>query len=45
MWDKLLELVCSINKIIGLKMLRCPINAEKILNDKWTLQSDDKDMM
>jgi hypothetical protein len=41
MWDKLLELDLFNDKIIGLKNATCS-NAGKILNDKWTLQSNDK---
>jgi saccharopine dehydrogenase-like NADP-dependent oxidoreductase len=46
MWDKLLELdLFNKNKIIGLKNATPAQMLEKILNDKWTLQSDDKDMI
>ena len=46
MWDKLLELdLFNKNKIIGLKNATPAQMLEKILNDKWTLQADDKDMI
>jgi saccharopine dehydrogenase-like NADP-dependent oxidoreductase len=46
MWDKLLELdLFSKNKIVGLKHATPAQILEKILGDKWTLESDDKDMI
>jgi saccharopine dehydrogenase-like NADP-dependent oxidoreductase len=46
MWDKLLELdLFNKDKIIGLKKATPAQMLEKILNDKWTLQADDKDMI
>ena len=46
MWDKLLELdLFNKDKIIGLKNATPAQMLEKILNDKWTLQADDKDMI
>lgn len=46
MWDKLLELdLFNKDKIIGLKNATPAQMLEKILNDKWTLQAYDKDMI
>ena len=46
MWDKLLELdLFNKDKIIGLKNATPAQMLEKILNDNWTLQADDKDMI
>lgn len=46
MWDKLLELdLFNKDKIIGLKNATPAQMLENILNDKWTLQADDKDMI
>jgi saccharopine dehydrogenase-like NADP-dependent oxidoreductase len=46
MWDKLLELdLFNKNKIVGLKRATPAQILEKILGDKWTLESDDKDMI
>ncbi|MBC5840861.1 saccharopine dehydrogenase NADP-binding domain-containing protein [Flavobacterium sp. F-380] len=46
MWDKLLELdLFNKDKIIGLKNATPAQMLEKILNDKWTLQVNDKDMI
>mgnify|MGYP000908807002 CR=1 FL=1 len=46
MWDKLLELdLFNPNKIIGLKNATPAQILERILNDSWTLQSNDKDMI
>jgi saccharopine dehydrogenase-like NADP-dependent oxidoreductase len=46
MWDKLLELdLFNKDKIIGLKKATPAQMLEKILNDKWTLQPEDKDMI
>ena len=46
MWDKLLELdIFNPNKIVGLKNATPAQILEKILNDRWTLQHDDKDMI
>jgi saccharopine dehydrogenase-like NADP-dependent oxidoreductase len=46
MWDKLLELdLFNKDKIVGLKNASPAQMLEKILNDKWTLEADDKDMI
>ena len=46
MWDKLLELdLFNPNKIVGLKNASPAQILERILNDSWTLQPDDKDMI
>lgn len=46
MWDKLLELdLFSRDKKVGLKHATPAQILEKILNDSWTLQPDDKDMI
>ena len=46
MWDKLLELdLFNSNKIVGLKNATPAQILEKILNDSWTLQPEDKDMI
>ena len=46
MWDKLVELdLFNKNKIVGLKNVTPAQILEKILNDKWTLQEYDKDMI
>ncbi|HNP33271.1 MAG TPA: saccharopine dehydrogenase C-terminal domain-containing protein [Flavobacterium sp.] len=46
MWDKLLELdIFSKTKIVGLKNATPAQILERILNDKWTLQIEDKDMI
>ena len=46
MWDKLIELdIFNPNKIVGLKNATPAQILEKILNDSWTLQPDDKDMI
>jgi saccharopine dehydrogenase-like NADP-dependent oxidoreductase len=46
MWDKLLELdLFNPNKIIGLKNGTPAQILERILNDSWTLQPNDKDMI
>ncbi|MEY3498929.1 MAG: hypothetical protein RL308_598 [Bacteroidota bacterium] len=46
MWDKLLELdIFNPNKIVGLKNATPAQILEKILNDSWTLQPNDKDMI
>jgi saccharopine dehydrogenase-like NADP-dependent oxidoreductase len=46
MWDKLLELdLFNANKKIGLKNATPAQILERILNDSWTLQPDDKDMI
>ena len=46
MWDKLVELdLFNDNKKIGLKNATPAQALEKILNDSWTLQSNDKDMI
>lgn len=46
MWDKLLELdIFNPNKIVGLKNATPAQILEKILNDRWTLKYDDKDMI
>jgi saccharopine dehydrogenase-like NADP-dependent oxidoreductase len=46
MWDKLLELdLFNPHKIIGLQNATPAQILEKILNDSWTLQPDDKDMI
>jgi len=46
MWDKLLELdLFNPNKKVGLKNATPAQILERILNDSWTLQPDDKDMI
>ena len=46
MWDKLLELdLFNPNKIVGLKNATPAQILERILNDSWTLQPNDKDMI
>ena len=46
MWDKLVELdLFNKNKMAGLKEATPAQILEKILNDKWTLQEHDKDMI
>jgi saccharopine dehydrogenase-like NADP-dependent oxidoreductase len=46
MWDKLLELdLFNDSKIVGLKNATPAQILEKILNDSWMLQPDDKDMI
>lgn len=46
MWDKLLELdLFNDQKIVGLKNATPAQILEKILNDSWKLQPDDKDMI
>jgi saccharopine dehydrogenase-like NADP-dependent oxidoreductase len=46
MWDKLLELdLFNPKKIVGLRNATPAQILEKILNDSWTLQPDDKDMI
>lgn len=46
MWDKLLELdIFSSEKKIGLKNASPAQALQKILEDKWTLKPDDKDMI
>ncbi|MFT4667677.1 MAG: saccharopine dehydrogenase-like NADP-dependent oxidoreductase [Ulvibacter sp.] len=46
MWDKLLELdVFNTEKKIGLKNASPAQALQKILEDKWTLKPDDKDMI
>ena len=46
MWDKLLELdLFNPNKIVGLKNATPAQILERILNDSWTLQPHDKDMI
>ena len=46
MWDKLLELdLFNPKKIVGLKNATPAQILEKILNDSWTLQTEDKDMI
>jgi saccharopine dehydrogenase-like NADP-dependent oxidoreductase len=46
MWDKLLELdLFNDKKMVGLKNATPAQILEKILNDSWTLQPDDKDMI
>lgn len=46
MWDKLLELnIFNENKIVGLKNATPAQILEKILNDSWTLEKNDKDMI
>ena len=46
MWDKLLELdLFNPTKIVGLKNASPAQILEKILNDSWTLQPHDKDMI
>jgi saccharopine dehydrogenase-like NADP-dependent oxidoreductase len=46
MWDKLLELdLFNPKKIVGLKNASPAQILERILNDSWTLQPDDKDMI
>jgi len=45
-WDKLLELdLFNPKKIVGLKNATPAQILERILNDSWTLQPDDKDMI
>lgn len=46
MWDKLLELdIFNEKKIVGLKNATPAQILEKILNDSWTLEKEDKDMI
>lgn len=46
MWDKLLELdLFNPNKKVGLKNATPAQILERILNDSWSLQSEDKDMI
>ena len=46
MWDKLMELdIFNASKIVGLKNATPAQILERILNDSWTLQPDDKDMI
>jgi saccharopine dehydrogenase-like NADP-dependent oxidoreductase len=46
MWDKLMELdLFNAKKIVGLKDASPAQILEKILNDSWTLQPGDKDMI
>jgi saccharopine dehydrogenase-like NADP-dependent oxidoreductase len=46
MWDKLMELdIFNAKKIVGLKNGTPAQILERILNDSWTLQPDDKDMI
>ena len=46
MWDKLMELdIFNSKKIIGLKNATPAQILERILNDSWALQTDDKDMI
>lgn len=46
MWDKLLELdLFNADKIVGLKNATPAQILERILNDSWSLQPDDKDMI
>ena len=46
MWDKLMELdIFNPSKIVGLKNATPAQILERILNDSWTLQPDDKDMI
>lgn len=46
MWDKLLELdLFNDKKMVGLKNATPAQILEKILNDSWTLQPEDKDMI
>ena len=46
MWDKLMELdIFNSKKIVGLKNVSPAQILEHILNDSWTLQPDDKDMI
>ncbi len=46
MWDKLLELdLFNDKKMVGLKNATPAQILEKILNDSWTLQPNDKDMI
>lgn len=46
MWDKLLELdIFNENKIVGLKNATPAQILEKILNDSWALEKEDKDMI
>lgn len=46
MWDKLLELdIFNPNKKIGLKEATPAQALQRILEDKWTLKPDDKDMI
>jgi saccharopine dehydrogenase-like NADP-dependent oxidoreductase len=46
MWDKLLELdLFNAKKIVGMKEATPAQILERILNDSWTLQPEDKDMI
>lgn len=46
MWDKLVELdLFNDKKIVGIKEATPAQILEKILNDSWALQADDKDMI
>jgi saccharopine dehydrogenase-like NADP-dependent oxidoreductase len=46
MWDKLLELdLFNAKKIVGMKDATPAQILERILNDSWTLQPEDKDMI
>jgi saccharopine dehydrogenase-like NADP-dependent oxidoreductase len=46
MWDKLMELdIFNPSKIVGIKNATPAQILERILNDSWTLQPDDKDMI
>lgn len=46
MWDKLMDLdIFNPKKIVGLKNASPAQILEHILNDSWTLQTDDKDMI
>ncbi len=46
MWDKLIELdIFNPDKKIGIKDATPAMALQKILEDKWTLSSDDKDMI
>jgi len=46
MWDKLVELdIFNEKKIVGLKNATPAQILEKILNDSWTLEKEDKDMI
>lgn len=46
MWDKLMQLnIFNSKKIVGLKNVSPAEILEHILNDSWTLQPDDKDMI
>jgi saccharopine dehydrogenase-like NADP-dependent oxidoreductase len=46
MWDKLMELdIFNAKKLVGLKNATPAQILERILNDKWTLQPEDKDMI